>query len=134
MPFEITAEKQPSVAVEPFRLKWYEFDQNNSGGRYTEDDNNAQLVCIQAPNAEEANRIMRDRLDLNYCDCCGERYSSIWSDAEGSPVPSYGGQPLPEADSWRSTTSVRLHYYDGRIVSGELTKKPAPEIHKRIPL
>ena len=38
-------------------LKWFEFDQNNSGGYYIENDVVGSKIFVQAPSAKEASAI-----------------------------------------------------------------------------
>lgn len=60
-------------------LKWFEIDQNNSGGYYIENDVVGSKLFVQAPSAEEANAIAAELTEpySEYCECCGERWYLI---------------------------------------------------------
>lgn len=53
--------------------KWFEFDQNNSGGYYR---GPAKRVFIQAADGDAAYSILAEQDDFttNYCECCGQRW------------------------------------------------------------
>lgn len=53
--------------------KWFEFDQNNSGGYYS---GPAKRVFIQAADGDEAYSILRQQEDFStsFCECCGQRW------------------------------------------------------------
>ena len=67
-------------------LRWYEFDQNNSGGVFVMDDDVSIKVFIQAESEDVANQkaeevgIYFDGCEKGIdCDCCGDRwYSEIY--------------------------------------------------------
>jgi hypothetical protein len=70
-------------------LRWYEFDQNNSGGVFELSATVGHRVLVQACSAEVANRIAED-CGLYFggygdCQCCGSRWSPCWDDDEGEP-------------------------------------------------
>lgn len=78
-------------------LKYYTFDQNNSGGSFVIDEaaGVGEIVVIQA--YSEATAIARlhaigDRVDgfWDFCECCGERWST-WS---CGAVPMWYDKPL----------------------------------------
>jgi hypothetical protein len=67
-------------------VKWFDFDQNNSGGRYK---GPAAHVYVQAQDAEIACVIAQrhgvyfDGIDAgDDCSCCGDRWSRPWGDGE----------------------------------------------------
>ena len=113
-------------------LKWWTIRQNNSGGYWIIDDDVAMYVMIQAPNAEEAERIF-DKITvhaLEYCECCGERW---WFDSyeEGTDEPMIYGEPYKQfnADKWFSkNVEARLHYYQGPVASYKFNAYVTPEI------
>jgi hypothetical protein len=79
-------------------MAYFAFHQNNSGGSFVRDDNVAEVVIIEAKNADEANLraeevgIYFDGCDKDWdCPCCGDRWYRQWGD-EGSEVPSVYGQ------------------------------------------
>lgn len=94
-------------------LKWFCFHQNNSGGYFNVNENEAHLVFIQARSAEEANGLAGDRFDHSYCSCCGERWNSV-DEEEGSDEPKYYGKNISSIVSSFGIKEARLHYFDGR--------------------
>lgn len=95
-------------------LKWWHFNQNNSGGYFIQNEDVLEDVYIQAPNAGEAARIAEDIFSdySAYCECCGERWSTYWLD-EGQDSPSRYGEPINECKaSWFHKQCV-LYYFDG---------------------
>ena len=83
------------------KLKWFTFHQNNSGGHFTVDNDVDTKVIVQAHNADEANELAQ-RVGIYFggvddgidCECCGDRWSTIWSNDEGTDVPSIYGHPV----------------------------------------
>lgn len=74
---------------------FYTFDQNNSGGVYVETDDIGKIVIIEAPDHDAANA-KADALglfDLDYCECCGERFHRAWK-TDGDDVPSRYDTPI----------------------------------------
>ena len=77
---------------EPAELRWYEFDQNNSGGSFRLP---AHVVWIQAGSSEEAARLAEaEGLYFDGCEsgldcpCCGDRWYQPWhNEGEASPFP-----------------------------------------------
>ena len=92
----------PNPKMEVATLKWFTFPQNNSGGSFTINDDVDIYVIIQAHNAVEANELaqrigiyfhgVNERFD---CECCGDRWYSIWSDDDGNDVPMIYRDPVP---------------------------------------
>lgn len=79
---------------------FYQFSQNNSGGRFKVDRNVAEYVIIEANGAQEAN----DRaLEIGIyfdgvsegrdCPCCGSRWSEA-SSYDGTETPTVYGTPV----------------------------------------
>ncbi len=107
---------------------WYEFDQNNSGGYFVRDDFVADVVYVQAMNAEQAEGIMSGLIDKaeawEYCECCGERWS-FWN-VQGFEVPTrYGRDICKEGISLFSTSSyVLFHGLNGRTLKWDGCSKP----------
>lgn len=82
-------------------LKWYHFDQNNSGGSFDIDACVDKSVYIQAYDAESANNIAEsvgiyfDGCDAGLdCECCGDRWSRLYWDEDGHEVPTCYGKPV----------------------------------------
>lgn len=65
-------------------MNWYEFPQNNSGGRFITDDKVCHLIYIQAESEEEAIE-KAEELGCYWdgvnkgidCPCCGDRWSKF---------------------------------------------------------
>jgi hypothetical protein len=84
------------------KLKWFTFRQNNSGGRFTVDDDVDVNVIIQANDAAEANELaqrvgiyfngVNDGID---CECCGDRWSTMWDNDRGTDEPEIYGERVP---------------------------------------
>lgn len=127
-------------------LKWFLFDQNNSGGYYVTDDYVASKVWIQARNAEEAISRMEailENTDLSYCDCCGPRWSPYVWDADGRNEPMhYMWRPAGESmsvplrlafrehgTSWAGVDAM-LYAFDGRKVKYTIPEADDSEEHQ----
>lgn len=96
------------------KLKWFEFSQNNSGGGFNEDENQAPTVFIQAVDADQAWDKAENLFDFGYCECCGERWDYPYGDGTDVPMMGYPPVPLDQVEaSWYRDYAI-LHYYDGR--------------------
>lgn len=105
--------------------KFFEFEQNNSGGSFHIDDKDGigPRVWIEAIDVAHANSRAEDIgiyfngvEDGRDCECCGDRWSKPWED----------GQEAVEISSkydfnWHDT--VYVHHLDGTV---ERIKKPLP--------
>lgn len=101
-------------------LKWFNFSQNNSGGRFTVNENLAEEVFIQARSAEEALQKAHSLLDEsneNSCPCCGDRWSFYIDESDGFDFPTIYGEPITQVKTSTFRRECRLHYFDGRIES-----------------
>jgi|688.fasta_scaffold1316876_1 hypothetical protein len=99
-------------------LKWFHYSQNNSGGYFIVDDDVAEDVYIQAPNAAEATERAEALFEPHsqYCECCGPRWSTGWvDDSDGYDVPTNYGTPVTQLTAGHYRKKGRLHYYDGRV-------------------
>ena len=78
------------------KLKWFEFDQNNSGGYYIENDVVGSKIFVQAPSAKEACDIAAELTEpySEYCECCGERWWIFKSEHDGYDVPTVYQKPI----------------------------------------
>jgi hypothetical protein len=131
------------------RLQWFEFDQNNSGGRYVSDDHVASRVWIQATSAEAACERMESILELtdtSYCPCCGERwYVGPWGmEGHDEPMwwmwrPNGRGMTVPLRLAFREPGAgylgidVMFYAYDGRKVKYVIPEADgSPEHQARI--
>jgi len=106
--------------------KFYEFDQNNSGGRFDFDEaaGITHHVVIEADDLEHAAYraerigIYFDGVDLGRdCECCGDRWSKPWSD-DGAAEPMFYGKPVSAATGWAwmpEGREIAVHYIDGRV-------------------
>lgn len=78
---------------------FYQFSQNNSGGRFTVNSRVAQFVVIEANNADEANARAKEvgmYFDGVYeeldCACCGDRWYPAYDG--GTETPTVYGTPV----------------------------------------
>ena len=111
---------------------WYEFNQNNSGGRFIVDDKVCHRVFVEADSAMDANDIAVNLgiyfdgcEDGRDCDCCGDRWCAQ-DEGNGMEFPiDYGkegvfediesyAQYLTAHFGW-TTPDARLYYADGRV-------------------
>lgn len=74
-------------------MKWFQYTQNNSGGRFDVDDKVSNYVLIQAHNGTEADGIaevvgiyFNGVEDGNDCECCGDRWDVCCRD-KGTNAP-----------------------------------------------
>lgn len=99
-------------------LKFYTFNQNNSGGNFDNDESTGQYVIIEAHCADEANDIAEqkglyfDGVDSGIdCDCCGDRWHTV-DEHSGCIVPSIYGSPIV-FDSNTMAHGIVIHTYNG---------------------
>ena len=100
-------------------MAWYEYNQNNSGGSFVEDDRVGKFVFVEASTANEANSraegvgIYFDGCDNDRdCPCCGDRWYPAWRD-DGDDKPTLYGKKIVR----RKGTSV-LGNYGGGLYEG----------------
>lgn len=106
-------------------MKWFYFDQNNSGGYFIQNDQVGHGFFVQAETAREADtkaeKIVEDYSD--YCECCGVRWD-IWSgEDDGHDVPKIYGDPLSEMIKDFGQERYVLHYADGHTEEVILPEK-----------
>lgn len=97
-------------------MKWYTFDQNNSGGYFVTNENVCEVVCIEAETAEQAILKAEEFCENDdSCPCCGDRWSFWIDDDDGKEKPSWYDKAIEDTlpDWYRK--EARLHYADGRI-------------------
>ena len=101
-------------------MKFYTFDQNNSGGYYIQNDTFGicEVVIIEANNASTAWEKLKSLEDevpnlFNYCGCCGERWSNWNDDNDGTETPCIYDTPLEEVKQSVFTKRAFVHYLDG---------------------
>jgi hypothetical protein len=94
-------------------LKWYHFDQNNSGGYFVNNDDVGEDVFIQALSSAQASTAFYE-LDTesdNWCECCGER----WGAPDEQDQPNVYGKMLADSYSpYSSQSHAVLYFSDGR--------------------
>lgn len=110
---------------------FYEYHQNNSGGRFTSGYGLASIVIIEADSSEEADFIAESIgiyfdgcMDGRDCDCCGDRWypqANGWSGVEGDEVPTIYGQDVSDGVysdkygiGWTDPYGY-VHYKDGTV-------------------
>jgi hypothetical protein len=106
---------KPKPIGEP---KFYDFSQNNTGGKHHIDDENGigPRVWIEAHSSTEANQLAEELgiyfegvMNGNDCRCCGDRWYPV-TEYDGSDVI----EPSPEYDfNWHDT--VYVHKLDGTL-------------------
>ena len=102
------------------KTKFYEFNQNNSGGYFVEDLEKGVCgnIIIEAKNAEEAvyrHKTIGEGVSgfWDYCPCCGERWSDYVTDDDGTDEPTIYGIPVEEYIGGIFHKRTFVHYYDG---------------------
>lgn len=102
---------------------FYHFDQNNSGGRFHNDDRVCNHMIIEAHCAAEANdraeglgiyfNGVGDNLD---CSCCDDRWYPVWGQGDDEPLI-YGAHPAAHDEPFVEPGEVfcRVFYLDGSI-------------------
>ena len=82
-------------------LRWYTYSQNNSGGSFVLNESVGHYVFVEAPTAEEANRIAEDNglyfdgcRDGRDCSCCGDRWYPQWREDSGYDYPDLYGEDI----------------------------------------
>ena len=110
----------------PITLKWFHFDQNNSGGYFIVNDTVAEDVYIQAENAEQATVRAEAILEpySEYCHCCGERWSYYIGDDDGYDVPTKYATPITNVRASTYHKQARLHHDDGTVETYFYTNHP----------
>lgn len=96
------------------KLKWYPYRQNNSGGSFTEDQNQGPQVFIQAESAAGAWSMAQEMFDFEYCECCGERWYEAEED-DGQDEPTVYGVPVNEVTQSFFVDYAILHHFNGVV-------------------
>lgn len=96
------------MSTTTIETKWFHFSQNNSGGSFDEDHSKGigTDLLIEAVDANHANS-RAETIGIYFdgcasgrdCSCCGDRWSSIWSDEKGDPEPMIYGTSVDGAES-----------------------------------
>jgi hypothetical protein len=85
----------------PRKTFFFTFSQNNSGGKFQRVAGKInEYVIIEAHDTEEANKraeeigIYFDGVNMGWdCGCCGDRWTRIWEDGEGTAEPMIYDEP-----------------------------------------
>lgn len=101
--------------------KYYTFSQNNSGGYFVKDEEKGvcEYLIIQATSVKNAIEKMESIGDSvsgfwNYCDCCGERWSTWIDESDGYEEPMiYGEIVYDEMHKEMFRSMAPVHYLDG---------------------
>ena len=105
------------------KTKFYTYDQNNSGGDFSnfEEEGIGEYVIIEALDELHANARAEDigiYFDGRYkgqdCYCCGDRWLRA-KEEDGDDVPSIFGEPLDDRAKSRFDDFCFVHYLDGSI-------------------
>jgi hypothetical protein len=105
------------------KTKFYEFDQNNSGGTFDVDENVCHRVIIEAMDENHARSIFEPMIvnQSSSCSCCGDRWSSY--------SPDEINLEKHKADGY--TVGVYSHYKDAEqrwfALYGEFPRKEEPK-------
>lgn len=111
--------------------KFYEFSQNNSGGRFVADEKLCHRLFIEASSIEEAIRIA-EGLGVYFggvasgtdCECCGDRWSepfdSIkfpvkWDNKLSFRTVEAYAKFLSKEYRWLNPVDVRIFYKNGKV-------------------
>lgn len=78
------------------QTKFYEFNQNNSGGFFDVDDNVCHRVVIEAIDSDHAQRLFEPMIEnqSSSCPCCGDRWSLYNPDEIKLSEWKNGGYPV----------------------------------------
>ena len=79
---------------------FYTYTQNNTGGRFVNNDQVCHFVIVEADSAGEADcRALEMGLYFDGagdCECCGNRWYEQWDDSSGTAEPTLYGHPPQE--------------------------------------
>lgn len=120
---ERKVEKSPLLPLGAGDVRYYDFSQNNSGGRWKVSEDYAENTIIAARCVREAND-RAEELGIYFdgctkeldCDCCGDRWCSQWTESEDVEPLIYGKQPKDYLieDGFSLRSKVIVHHGDGR--------------------
>lgn len=102
-------------------MKFFQFSQNNPGGRFVTNNNLAQVVIIEANDALDANEIA-ERIGIYFngvsegqdCKCCGDRWDST-SESDGSEEPLVYRMKINEYLKKYPEDEIKIHYKNGVV-------------------
>jgi len=101
---------------------FYTFNQNNSGGHFMHISSLGIgfAVVVEADSADEANMLAEDIGiyfkgcdDERDCSCCGDRWSRVWGDSDGTETPTMYGKGDPVRGGWGIPSYI--HYKNGTV-------------------
>jgi hypothetical protein len=110
-------------------MRFFKFNQNNSGGKFTVNKTICHLLIIEAENPDAANS-KAEALGCYFdgagdCRCCGDRWSSVWSGDKGLEFPlTYGHLSEAEATAISKRNKIRsrkTRKTKGRIIFAACT-------------
>lgn len=95
-------------------LKWWNFNQNNSGGYLILNEDVLEDVFIQARSKEEASNKAEEIFSdySSFCECCGERWST-YCYYEGKDVPMIYETPITEMKTRPYRYNCVLYFANG---------------------
>lgn len=99
-------------------LKWINFNKNNSGGYFIQNEEVSALVCVQGKGLEQIKRKAESLFSGNdsYCECCGERWSTWVDESDLTDEPSYYETPLKEElGTFNRDGYATLHFNNGEV-------------------
>ena len=114
-----------NIKITKKQIKFYHFNQNNSGGSFTENENVCKNVFIEAHSADEANLladnfgIYFDGCDQNIdCSCCGDRWYEVREDSGTKDLVIYDSNQEKVVNvkkAFKDTFSDKciIHYLNG---------------------
>jgi hypothetical protein len=102
------------AVVEP--LRFFTYNQNNSGGSFVVNDRVAHYVIIEAVDADAADRKAEEigiyfygvENDMD-CPCCGDRWSLAWDGDESPSI--YGEDPEVHGERFAGDGEPYCHVY-----------------------
>ena len=107
------------MAKRTVETKFYTFNQNNSGGYFVKSDEFGvcEYVIIEAINAESAFNRLKEIGEnvsgfMDYCGCCGERWSDWIDDDEGTKEPMIYDEPVKTTKKGDYRESCFVHYFN----------------------
>ncbi|HBF7929057.1 TPA: hypothetical protein KOY26_001527 [Clostridioides difficile] len=114
---------------------FYTFCQNNSGGYLIRNDVVDEYVIIEGNSANDikrkANKLFKGYSE--YCQCCGERWSYLFSDLDLDIEPKIYDKAANEYKSdYSGGKKIIIHYDNGRVESIEIPRKTPEPIDDNI--
>ncbi len=116
------------MSREEKQRKFFHYYQNNSGGYLVLDFDKgvSKHIIIEAKNSKHSWDILKKIGESitgfwNYCECCGERWSSL-SEDEAESIPYVFDEPVEVAKSMWEGEKVKafVHYLDNSIKGFDL--------------